>query len=163
LPYPFVSQPSSGAGAAGCEQFIHKCDESTTQLELHTPPEQDKVTTFVALQTRLHAPQFALSVRTLISQPSDGEPLQSAKPALQPPMTHWPLDVSQTPMALGTAQSMLLQHDVVGMQALPQTLPVAHVNPQTLPAQVAVAPAGGEQSAGVQHPVFGMHAFPHAL
>ena len=76
-----VSQPSSGAGAAGWLQLALPL----TQLELHTPPAQASVATPAAEQLRPQAPQLAVEVLTLVSQPSVLAPVltQSPKPPAQ--------------------------------------------------------------------------------
>ncbi len=68
------------------------------QVVPHAPPEH----TCPAAQARPHAPQLALSVRVLTSQPSAAFALQSAKPAAHPTRAHAP--AVQAAVALGSAQ-----------------------------------------------------------
>jgi hypothetical protein len=61
-----VSQPSSAAGAAGCVQL----PALPLQVEVHKPPAQLAVATPADEQARAQAPQLAVEVARLVSQPS---------------------------------------------------------------------------------------------
>jgi hypothetical protein len=61
-----VSQPSSAVGAVGWVQL----PKPELQVELHTPPVHDSDATFVVAQARAQAPQLAVLVFVLVSQPS---------------------------------------------------------------------------------------------
>jgi hypothetical protein len=76
-----VSQPSSASGTAGRTQL----PRPALQVEVHSPPAQASVATPVFEQPRPHAPQFAVEVVMLVSQPSVLAPTftQSPKPTLQ--------------------------------------------------------------------------------
>lgn len=64
-----ISQPSSAAGGAGCEQLPYP----GVQVDVHRPAAHAAVETFTVEQARPHPPQFAASVASAVSQPSSGD------------------------------------------------------------------------------------------
>jgi hypothetical protein len=78
----------------------------------------------IALHTVPQDPQLLELVITLVSQPSSGLPLQSAKPALHEPTTHSPSRHSAIPLA--TAQQTPLHTTCPSGQVVTQD-PARHV------------------------------------
>ena len=71
----FVSHPLSAAGAAGVVQL----PKPTAQLELQTPPEQARDSTFALLHPRPQPPQWLTLFVRLASQPFCALPSQFPK------------------------------------------------------------------------------------
>jgi hypothetical protein len=120
------------------------------QLVTHTPAEQSCGETHArGTGTVEHAPQLALSLLRLTSQPLAGLPSQLAKPALQLAMVHAP--AAQPAVALASEQTVLQVPQLVALVwvlvsqpslRLPLQLPRPgeQMMPQSPPVQLAVPP-----------------------
>ncbi len=93
-----VSQPLAG--------FMSQSAKPALQAPIAQAPIAQVAVALAKRQVAPQAPQlFASSPRTLVSQPSAAVPLQSKKPALQPPTMHAPATQPLT-LAFGSAQAM---------------------------------------------------------
>jgi hypothetical protein len=144
-----TSQPSSGAGAAGCAQLRNP----TLHADVHRPPEQVGVATFAPLQPRPQAPQLVVDDERSVSQPfrSSGSPSQSPNVPLQPVYEHTPLVEQLAPVECVESQSPAVQQPPDGTQPTPghSFCPAPQV--QVLFTQLGL-PLAPQSEATLQHP-----------
>jgi hypothetical protein len=104
-------------------------DAAQTVVVSHAPSLQKGVRPVGAEQTLPHAPQWTTAVRTSVSQPSAGLPLQSRKPSAHAPTTQRP--PAQALVALASAQRAPQEPQLFGSVAVPTSQPLASTPSQS--------------------------------